>query len=129
MYLNSLRTQCLSQFRKSVGPCSSKCFKPTARPISQNKRAGFHCRFHDLRHTAITKLAETQASDMTIMAIAGHVSKKMLERYSHVRMTAKRKALDAIVQDSELPDFVEVVHQNVHQLRESASNASSKPLN
>ena len=35
-------------------------------------RAGFHCRFHDLRVTCITKLAESHASDMTIMAIAGH---------------------------------------------------------
>ena len=43
------------------------------------KRAGFHCRFHDLRVTCITKLAESQASDMTIMAIAGHVSRRMLE--------------------------------------------------
>lgn len=40
------------------------------------KRTGFRCRFHDLRHTAISKLAEGQASDMTIMSIAGHVSKK-----------------------------------------------------
>jgi len=30
------------------------------------------------------------------MAIAGHLSKRMLERYSHIRMEAKRKALDAI---------------------------------
>jgi hypothetical protein len=30
------------------------------------------------------------------MAIAGHVSRKMIERYSHIRMEAKRAALDAI---------------------------------
>jgi hypothetical protein len=30
------------------------------------------------------------------MAIAGHVSRKMLEHYSHIRMEAKRTALDAI---------------------------------
>jgi len=53
-------------------------------------------RFHDLRHHCITELAEGQASDMTIMSIAGHVSKKMLELYSHARMEAKRKALDAL---------------------------------
>jgi integrase len=92
------------------------------------KRAGFHCRFHDLRHTAITKLAESQASDMTIMAIAGHVSKKMLERYSHIRMTAKREALDASVQGSERSDFGDAVHQIVHQLRGSDSGTPSKPL-
>jgi integrase len=31
-------------------------------------------RFHDLRHHAITELAESQASEATIMAITGHVS-------------------------------------------------------
>jgi integrase len=53
-------------------------------------------RFHDLRHHAITELAESQASDRTIMAIAGHVSQQMLAHYSHVRIEAKRKALDAL---------------------------------
>ena len=53
-------------------------------------------RFHDLRHHAITELAESQASDATIMAIAGHVSRQMLEHYSHVRLDLKRKALDGL---------------------------------
>jgi integrase len=53
-------------------------------------------RFHDLRHQAITELAESKASDSTIMSIAGHVSRKMLAHYSHVRMDAKRTALDAL---------------------------------
>jgi integrase len=44
---------------------------------------------HDLRHHAITKLAESQASEQTIMAIAGHVSREMLEHYSHIRLEAK----------------------------------------
>ena len=30
------------------------------------------------------------------MAIVGHVSRKMIEHYSHIRMEAKRAALDAI---------------------------------
>jgi integrase len=53
-------------------------------------------RFHDLRHHAITELAESQASDSTVMAIAGHVSSKMLAHYSHVRIQAKRTALDSL---------------------------------
>ena len=53
-------------------------------------------RFHDLRHHAITELAESRASDQTIMAIAGHVSPRMLAHYSHVRLDAKRNALDAL---------------------------------
>jgi len=53
-------------------------------------------RFHDLRHHAITELAETAPSDQVIRSIAGHVSQKMLEHYSHVRLEAKRRALDAL---------------------------------
>ncbi len=55
-------------------------------------------RFHDLRHHAITELAESGASEQTILSIAGHVSRRMLERYSHIRMEAKRNALEAISQ-------------------------------
>jgi integrase len=59
--------------------------------------ASLDIRFHDLRHTCITKLAEGRASEQTLMAIAGHLSRKMLEHYSHIRMAAKRTAVDALV--------------------------------
>jgi|HubBroStandDraft_6_1064221.scaffolds.fasta_scaffold289500_2 integrase len=59
-------------------------------------RAGVSGRFHDTRHTLITELAETGAGDQTIMDIAGHVSRQMLARYSHIRMEAKRRALEAV---------------------------------
>jgi Site-specific recombinase XerD len=72
------------------------------------KRAGLQLRFHDLRHTCITKLAESQASEQTLMAISGHVSRRMIEHYSHIRMEAKRTALDAIAK----PTFNEPVAQN-----------------
>jgi len=64
--------------------------------IHELKSATAHLRFHDLRHHAITELAESQASDQTIMAIAGHVSREMLDHYSHVRLEAKRQAVDAL---------------------------------
>jgi len=50
-------------------------------------------RFHDLRHQAITELAEAGASDATLMALAGHMSRRMMEHYSHVRKAAKREML------------------------------------
>lgn len=53
-------------------------------------------RFHDLRHQAITEMAEAGASDATLMAVAGHMSRRMLEHYSHVRMAAKRSALEKL---------------------------------
>jgi integrase len=52
-------------------------------------------RWHDNRHTLITELAESGAGDESIMQIAGHVSRSMLRHYSHIRMSAKRAALDA----------------------------------
>lgn len=60
------------------------------------KRAGVECRIHDLRHHFLTAMSETQTSDSTILAIAGHLSRAMLERYSHVRGKAKRDAVKAI---------------------------------
>ena len=54
------------------------------------------CRLHDLRHTALTKLAESGASEGTMLALAGHMSRAMLERYSHIRMAAKREAVESL---------------------------------
>ena len=50
----------------------------------------------DNRHTLVTELAESGAGDEVIMSIASHVSRAMLSRYSHVRIEAKRRALDEI---------------------------------
>jgi integrase len=68
------------------------------------KKAGIKVRLHDLRHTAITRLAESGAGDETIMAIAGHVSRAMLSRYAHIRTEAKRRALEAIAVASSKQD-------------------------
>jgi hypothetical protein len=45
----------------------------------------------------ITELAEGGVGDQTIMDIAGHVSRQMLKHYSHIRMQAKRDALESVV--------------------------------
>jgi integrase len=94
----------VAQPKTRPGPPVSVKPDPT-RPMSTwrtawrnlTKEAGLPgLRFHDLRHHAITELAESSASDQTIMAIAGHVSQKMLQHYSHVRLERKREALDAL---------------------------------
>ncbi len=91
-------------------------------------RASLQIRFHDLRHACITKLAESQASEHTLMAIAGHVSRKMIEHYSHIRMEAKRAALDAIAAQPSQAVFEADVNQNVNQLPASDLRASAKSL-
>ncbi len=64
-------------------------------------RAGVTGRLHDSRHTLITELAENGAGDQTIMDIAGHVSRQMLKHYSHIRMQAKREALETVSKNQE----------------------------
>lgn len=58
--------------------------------------AGVECRMHDLRHSFVSKLAETQTPDATIQALSGHLTKKMLDHYSHVRNEAKRQAVSLL---------------------------------
>jgi len=64
------------------------------------KNAGVTGRWHDHRHTLITELAENGAGEETIREIVGHVSKEVLRDYLHVRMKAKREALEKIVSKS-----------------------------
>ena len=82
--------------------------KPTpsdpAKPITDitgawealRKRTGVQCRLHDLRHTAATKMAEAGVPESTMLALMGHMSRAMMERYSHIRMAAKRDAVEAM---------------------------------
>jgi integrase len=93
------------------------------------KRTGLKLRFHDLRHTCITKVAETTASDQTIMAIAGHVSHKMMEHYSQIRMEAKRVALDAIAKAPNPAIIQAGVHQNGNQVSKSEKLGVANTMN
>jgi integrase len=100
-------------YARRFGECRAEWFvfafgtplpKDPTRPITSFKtawtkvraKAGVKGRWHDNRHTLVTELAESGAGDEVIMSIAGHVSRAMLSRYSHVRMEAKRRALDEI---------------------------------
>lgn len=70
-----------------------------ADPDAARKRAAkpFHgFRFHDLRHQSTTEMAEAGVPEAAMQSIAGHLSKKMLDHYSHVRMAAKRSAVEAL---------------------------------
>jgi integrase len=48
------------------------------------------------RHQAITKLLESGAPDETVRAIAGHNSEKAIGYYSHIRIEAKKAAVDRL---------------------------------
>ena len=57
------------------------------------RAAGVKCRWHDLRHSAASRIAAGGATDQTLQALLGWMSPKMIERYSHVRAEAKRRAV------------------------------------
>lgn len=76
-------------------------------------------------HTLVTELAELGADDEVIMSIAGHVSRAMLSRYSHVRMEAKRRALDEIAARQRAADEKRKVES---QRREQVAAVSQAPL-
>lgn len=62
-------------------------------------------RMYDLRHHCITVMLEDpHTSEETVQAIAGHVSRRMMKRYSHIRMASKRAAVCGFI-SSGMTDF------------------------
>ncbi|MBI4875423.1 MAG: hypothetical protein HY822_12385 [Acidobacteria bacterium] len=72
----------------------------------------------------VTELAESGAGDEVIMSIAGHVSRAMLSRYSHVRMEAKRRARGEIAARQRASDEERLEHAE----RRLQTAASSGPV-
>jgi len=52
--------------------------------------------FHDLRHTAATRMAERGVDPFTIAAIMGHTDINMTASYTHATASAKRAAVSAL---------------------------------
>ena len=69
--------------------------------IDAHAVTGLRYRWHDLRHTFISRLAENPStSEQTIRSLAGHVSRQMLERYSHIRSQAKEHVNESILEQT-----------------------------
>lgn len=93
---NSRLNQIKTSFRKAV------------------KRAGLEdFRFHDLRHTAASRMAEAGASPFTLMQILGHSDIRMTSRYTHSTDVAIRKAVENL--DANSPFSNELVTKNKQQ--------------
>lgn len=90
------------------------------------KGADVSYRWHNLQHTFVSRLAENPSvSEETIRALAGHVSKQMLQRYSHIRTHAKQAAIAALEQDAAMVDAVELAEAQKTEI--IASGAQSQP--
>jgi len=63
------------------------------------KEAGVHCRFHDLRHTACTRMLEAGKPFSVVASVMGWspaTTVLMSKRYGHMGQVAQREAVDAI---------------------------------
>jgi hypothetical protein len=76
-----------------------------------------------MRHTFISRLAENpNVSEQTIKALAGHVSRQMLERYSHIRSQAKQAAIQTLEQ----PLIEPVLREMGHKIGHSEASAGTE---
>jgi hypothetical protein len=80
--------------QQAPGPDASHDVVAHGLAIPPERRRSPHVRFHDGRHTALTRLAEKGLPVSVIRARFGHVSPTMMAIYSHVRgrhsMTRRR---------------------------------------
>lgn len=60
-------------------------------------------RIYDLRHTAITRMAEAGVPIHVIMSFAGHISPRMQQHYTAISMEAKRRWAVAAWAGGEMP--------------------------
>jgi integrase len=63
---------------------------------SVRAKAGVTGRWHDTRHTVVSDMLEAGASAATVKATVGHVSNRILERYTHANVDAQRRAVEAM---------------------------------
>lgn len=89
------------------------------------ERTGVSCRLHDLRHTAATKMAEAAVPESTMLAIMGHMSRAMLELYSHIRMAAKREGVKSLELPKVGPRLILSVTSKGRQSEASAAESKS----
>ena len=85
-------------FPNSETGSSIKTVRTAFRTACKNaKIKGF--RFHDLRHTAASRMVESGADLVTVSKILGHSSIQMTMRYAHPSDQNKQRAVDALAEN------------------------------
>ena len=71
----------------------------TARRIQRRELAGVKARWHDLRHTAVTRLLENGQTLPVVASIMGwspSTTVRMAQRYGHISTDARRAAMESM---------------------------------
>ena len=69
------------------------CARAKKNPKDENDKGIEGLRFHDLRHTAASRMIELGADIVSVKEILGHASIQMTMRYCHPTDESKRRAL------------------------------------
>ena len=109
--MNSLVQEILVELQRAGGEHEFVFINPkTGINLSEVKRgfrsacreAGIHdLRFHDLRHTTGTRLADAGTDAFAIAEVLGHQSLQTTKRYTHATELRKRRAVEALASYSE----------------------------
>ena len=68
-----------------------------SRGIGRSSRRERHAlSFHSLRHTAVSLLKDAGIPDAVVMALVGHESGAISQRYTHVGRDALQRAADSL---------------------------------
>ncbi|HEX9930745.1 MAG TPA: site-specific integrase [Pyrinomonadaceae bacterium] len=78
--------------RSKTGGRINDCGRQFERAVKVAKLDDF--RFHDLRHTAATRMADRGADAFTLARIIGHSDIRMTARYTHATDAATRRAVE-----------------------------------
>ena len=70
-------------------------FKPWKKALNQSAIADF--RFHDLRHTTASYLAQNGASLLEIADVLGHKQIQMTKRYAHLCIDHKQRLINSVM--------------------------------
>ena len=84
---------------------------------SAKRHAGVTCRFHDLRHTAATRMLEGGAPLMVVASLLGwspSTAARMAQRYGHIGNTAQLRAVGMLMANLDLDESHAGGHKRGH---------------
>lgn len=89
------------------------------------KQAGIQRRFHDLRHSYVTRAAEAGVPLLVIQQQVGHMSKQMVDHYTHISQAAVHKAAELMErQNPDLPVHLGLLRSSGEMVQEDSSNGT-----
>jgi hypothetical protein len=76
---------------------------------SARQKCRITCRFYDASHTFVTRLAENPTVSVeTIRQLAGRAGDRMLGRYAHIRVQARREAIATLERRQKSEKFLAI---------------------